>query len=271
MQMNMNVVNKKIENIFCKYYYPKYEIKNIIIAIHGFAGDKESSVIRALAEQLNNETLVVCFDLPCHGEDNREYNKLNLIECFEYVKLIIDHIKKGFKQIPISIFATSFGAYLFLHYLKNNKSEFRHIILRCPAIFMDKILCDKILHEHNISLETLYKTDVDLGYNNKILIDKNFLKLLKENYLGKFKFSEHIDIIQGDKDDIVDIKENEIFYKTNLLDYTLYYIKGADHRFKKEGELKQIVEIVRKIFFLKNINICKNIMLKTHEKNWLIW
>ena len=242
----MEIKYTQIENIYCKYFYPKNEIKNIVIAIHGFAGDKESSVIEAVAKELENTTLVIAFDLPCHGEDNSN-NVLNFAQCLNYLDTIICNTKSKYNNLPISIFATSFGAYLFLNYLKNCDTNFEHIILRSPAIFMDDVFVNSILRARNVSLNELLSHNINLGYNKELLVDFKFLQDLKNNTLSNSKFSKHIDIIQGDKDDVVSIKDNENFYKTNCSDYSLHYIKGADHRFKKAGELEQILSIVKSI------------------------
>lgn len=241
----MNTENKKINNICCKFFYPDNAIKNVIVAIHGFAGDKDSSVIEALAREFENSTLVVTFDLPCHGEDKT--TKLDLSKCLQYLSTIIEHVKDNYRESPISIFATSFGAYLFLNYLKNTKYTFKNIVLRAPAIFMDKVLVGSILRDRNVSYNELLTQEVDLGINKKIMVDKHFLQDLKNNDLKNYIYNQHIDIIQGDEDIVVDVKENEDFCKTNFKDYKIYYIKGADHRFKKQGELEQILNIVKNI------------------------
>lgn len=241
----MSVVNKKMKDIYCKFFCPHNEVKNVIIAIHGFAGDKDSSVIEAFAKKFDNTTLVVSFDLPCHGED--KMNKLDLYECLNYLSTIIEYIEEQYRELPISIFATSFGAYLFLNYLKNTKYVFNNIVLRAPAIFMDKVLINSILKDHNISLNDLSSNGVNLGYSKEIFVDKKFVQDLKNNSLKNCIYSQHINIIQGDRDEVVNVKENESFYKSNFKDYTLYYIKGADHRFKKQGELEQILSIVASI------------------------
>ncbi len=242
----MNIQNKKIENIFCKYFYPTNNIEKIVIAVHGFAGDKDSSVIEAIANKLNQNTLVVTFDLPCHGEDNTN-SVLQLNQCLHYLDVVISSVKKEYKDKEISIFATSFGAFLTLNYLKNSIYTFNHIILRAPAIFMDKVLVNSILRDRKLSYSELIDHEADLGINKKIMVDKKFLQDLKNNNLSSYQFKTHIDIIQGDQDDIVDVKENENYYKSNFISYNLYYIKGADHRFKKAGELEQILDIVTKI------------------------
>lgn len=236
---------KKVNNVFCKFFYPKKTVNRVIVAVHGFAGDKESSAIKAMADAVEKNTLVVSFDLPCHGEEKDGVLKLE--ECLQYVKSVIEGVKQEYDGVPLSIFATSFGAFLTLNYLKSSPYEFEHIILRSPAIFMDETLVNNILPLHHILLETMLEHKVNLSHEKGIFVGIDFLNDLKNNSLVDCRLEEHIDIIQGDADDIVDFKKNEAFYKTNFRDYALYYIKGADHRFKKSGELDAIVEIVKRI------------------------
>lgn len=243
----MNIIEKEQNGIFYKYFYPSESISQVIIAVHGFAGDKNSSVIEALAKSLNKSTLVVSFDLHSHGEDKNLIVDLN--KCLNYLDKVINSVKKEFSNVPISIFTTSFGAYLSLNYLENNTTSCKNIILRSPAIFMDKVL-ENILAKNGYYVQDLTKSNVNLGFERPIFVNLKFLTDLRKNSLRKYKFTNYIDIIQGDKDDIVDICKNEQYYKQNFLDYSLYYIKGADHRFKNAGELDKIIEIVNKI--LKN-------------------
>lgn len=242
----MQVDYKKIKNIHCKLFLPKDKVKNILVAIHGFAGDKESSVIKAIAENLNETTLIITFDLPCHGKDE-EKSELRLNNCINYLKNILDFIKNQYKNIPISLFATSFGAFILLNHLKDHNSTFEHIILRAPAIFMDEVLTNSILKDHGITLQQFLSQSTNLGYDKTILVGKNFLQDLKENSLASHKFSQQIDIIQGDKDDVVDVKKNEAFFNSNFVNFSLHYIKDADHRFKNPTDISKIIKIVKNI------------------------
>ena len=64
-QIKLIEVNGKSYKIDTKIYIPAGEMKEIIIACHGFAGDKESSAIEALADEMNrNNVGVICFDFP---------------------------------------------------------------------------------------------------------------------------------------------------------------------------------------------------------------
>lgn len=237
---------EKLDKIFCKFYYPKKKVNKIIIAVHGFTGDKENTVVKTIAEAVERgNILVVSFDLPCHGKEND--GDLRLEECFEYVGNIVEKVAQKYPSAPISLFATSFGAFLILNYIKISTYQFDHIILRSPAIFMDETLVDNILPLHHILLETMLEHKVNLSHEKEIFVGADFLKDLKTNSLSTQYFEQHIDIIQGDADDIVDFKKNEEYYKTNFSNYTLNYIDGGDHGLKRASDLAKIVEIIKGI------------------------
>lgn len=243
----MRTVEKEIQNIHCKIFEPKEEIQKVLIAIHGFCGDCDSSVVASLANGLDGQGVVVlCFDLPCHGKDKKTA-ELRVEDCFGYISEIIKFAKQKYSETQVSFFATSFGAYLLLNYIGKFGADFEKIILRAPAIYMYDVLVSKILKEQGYSNADIHQRSIELGYERKVLCDKVFLNELKNNNLENFYFSRHIDIIQGDKDDVVDIRDNEKFFKKHLKNYSLNYIRGADHRFKNDGEVDKIVSICKNV------------------------
>ncbi len=247
----MKIIKKEIEDINFKIFEPDEEAEKILIAIHGFGGDCESSVIENVAKGLEKQGIVVfSFDLPCHGKDKIK-SELRLETCFKRIEKIVNIVKQKYKDKQISFFATSFGAYLLLNYLEKNECNFEKIILRAPAIFMHDIFIKKILIEQGYSLEDINNYPVELGYERKMICGQDFLNELKMNNLEGFYCDKHIDIIQGDKDDIVNIFDNEKYFRDHFKDYKINYIKGADHRFKNKGEMEQIVSISKTI--LKNL------------------
>lgn len=226
--------------------------KEVLITIHGFAGDKESSVIFALGRKLTKINInVVSFDLPCHGL-NSANKTLDFYDCLKSLETIVAYTKTKYKNIPISFFATSFGGYLLLHYLKFKTDSFGHIILRAPAINMDSVLSDNILPAHGFSIKDL-NNKIDLGYENPLYIDSTFLAQLKNNSLNDYSTKNYkFEIIQGLKDDIVD--PNVVINFINKLnnDSTLYAFENADHRFKNPGELEKIISITKNILTKKD-------------------
>ena len=247
----MNIEYKNIKKINCKYFYPENKVEKVLLCLHGFAGDAESSAIAYLAQILGKENvLVISFDWPCHGND-KDNNCLALKNCFMYLNIVYEEIKAKYNNIDISVFATSFGAYTLLNYINKFKTDFKNIILRCPAIFMQDVLVNKLLPEHGYTLIDFDNSKIDLGYNRNIYVDKDFLKELQQNDLNNNHYEQKINIIQGDKDDVVDIEKNEIYFKNNFKNYKLYYINNANHRFKNPGDLEQIGEITKHIILNK--------------------
>ena len=147
------------------------EFDKVIIAVHGFSGDCDSSVIKAIANELtNHKCMVITYDLPRHGKnDNREI--LNLKECLDSIENIDKYVKENYKDKRICWFATSFGGYLLLHFLSNNKYNYDKIILRAPAINMDKVIDSIILPLHGYTLDNLAKSLINLGHEQQLLID----------------------------------------------------------------------------------------------------
>lgn len=232
----------QINNIWSKIYLPESDINEIIIGIHGFSGDKESSVLTRLSKEFNERSkALVVFDLPCHGE-NDNTKPLNLGECVNAIKTIFDYVKTQYKNTPISVFATSFGGYLALNYLSKNAEKLHKLILRAPAIYMYEALTNAILTEHNLNIEDLNKP-TNLGYERPILIDKKFIEDLNCSRLDEARTTNHfVYILQGKKDDIINYKDNARFFTQYYPNkHKFIYFENADHRFKKPGELDRIV------------------------------
>ena len=140
METLIEIKSKKY-NIAAKSYLPDKDtgLKEIIIACHGFAGDKESSAIKLLGEEMIKENIgVLCFDFPGHGESKVDGKTLTINNCIQDINTIEEYIKQNY-SVPISIFATSFGAYITLINIARNKKIYKNIILRSPAINMSNI------------------------------------------------------------------------------------------------------------------------------------
>ncbi len=224
------------------------KVRQILIAIHGFAGDCESSVINSLSQELSkDDVLVVAFDLPCHGQDTNN-SILNFNLCLDYLKQVEQTVLDQYKGVPISYFATSFGGFLLLNYLKTSTVKYNKIILRSPAIKMDKILKDVLLCEHGYSFSDLQCGAINLGYGRMVDVDINFYNSLVENSLDNYQNNNFLYIIQGKKDDVVNYLDNEDFFNKKCKDnYKIYYFDNADHRYKNNGEKEKIVEITKQI------------------------
>lgn len=238
----------KISNLSATLYLPDNKPNEVVIGIHGFSGDKESSVLIALAQELTktNKALLT-FDLPCHGE-NDNTKPLNLRECINSINSVYEYVNENFKNTDISVFATSFGGYLTLAYLSENQKNLHKLILRAPAIYMYKVLTENILPFNGFTAEEI-TAPVNLGYEKPLLIDKDFITQLNNFSLENTNPTQNnIYILQGKKDNIVSPEDNENFFKKFYPNkHKFFYFENADHRFKKPGELNRIIQLTLEI------------------------
>ena len=234
-------------NISARTYLPTESIKEVIIAIHGFGGDKDSSAIRLLAENMVRKNfLVICFDFPSHGDSEVEADKLTIND----IEAIEQYTKDNFgKNIKINIFATSFGAYIALLKLFKYNTKYNKIVLRAPAIKMDEILKNTLLRE---PFEIFKRKRVTkLGFRRIMDVPYDFYEELKANKILKiYQNNQKIFIIQGTDDDVAPIKDTKELQALDNKNITLYEIKGADHRMKKNGELEEAINKAKE-YFLK--------------------
>ena len=230
-----------INNIWSTIY-SNQQANEIVIGVHGFAGDKESSVLIQLAHELNKKNIaLITFDLPCHGENDNS-KPLSLDECLSSIETIFNYAKTNYPNTPISVFATSFGGYLTLNYLAQHNEKLHKIILRAPAIRMHDILMDVILPEHNFSKKDLDLT-INLGYATQLLVDSKFVLDLKNlNLDNQPETNNFIYILQGKQDNVVNANDNISFFQKHYPNkHKFIFFENADHRFKKPGELEKIV------------------------------
>ena len=239
-------IKKERYSIPCKFLMPDAQVKKIIIGVHGFAGDKESSVLFALAERLVlNESALLCFDFPAHGESEALDSSLRVENCVQDLLDVVAYVRNEFPQKEYGIFATSFGGYITLLCSAELK-DFKKV-LRAPAVTMAESFIEKIIP---ISKDEFIEQKGALcGFERKMFVSSMFYEDLLRYPIEKSE--DELLIIHGTEDDIIPysaIKE----YSANCTKIKLVTIYGADHRFKKAGEIDQIIENTAKWFQLSN-------------------
>ena len=243
----MKILNDRRYEICFDEYIP-LDVKEIVIALHGFSSDRGSSCIRMLKDKLYCYNIgVITFDWPAHGESLVDGKKLLVNNCLKDLDFIFNYIKNKYPSIPISLFATSFGGYLGVLYMHLYNSSFKNIILRAPALKMYDILIKNIMDNYTKE-EMNINGSFKFGYKRIIDIYSDFLDELKKYdifdlYNGKINLNYNI--IHGMVDDVVPIEDSIMF--AEKFGANVFKIEGADHRFKKDGQLEQVVEIALNI------------------------
>ena len=227
----------------CKSFMPETTIKKVVIGVHGFAGDKDSSVLSALAEELAlNESGLICFDFPAHGKSEASDNLLRVENCMQDLLDVADYVREKYPQKEYGVFATSFGGYITL--LCSDKLPEFKIALRAPAVTIANSFVEKIIPVSKV--EFINNKGALCGFERKMYVTVDFYEdLLKHEIQIP---NEEILVIHGTEDDIVPFADVK-----NIADkhpnIKLIPIIGADHRFKKKGELERIIESAMKWYF----------------------
>lgn len=248
--MKIEYINLKDNNIEIpvKIFLPKNTVKKIIIACHGFGGDKESSTIKDLAEEMVLKNIaVITFDFPAHGESKLDGKELTIENCIYNINTVYRYSKKF--NAPISLFATSFGAYVNLINIARNNNEFQEIVLRSPAIEMAKILKEVLLKESF----SKYKENgyTILGFERKMKIPYSFYEELLNNNINKIYDNIEIPkmhIIQGNKDEIAMIEDTIKFVENHKNQIELNIIDNGDHRMNSPELRKKVMSYTNGIY-----------------------
>ena len=222
--------------------------KMIIVAMHGFCGDKESSCIKLLEERANKVGIgLIRFDWPGHGESETDGFNFRVENCLRDLESVVGYLKEHYLDAELVAFATSFGGYITLLYNYYHKDTFSHIILRSPAIKMHEVVSNSILNSE-IRKELAEKGFFIYGFERKMEITSELLGDLERfDLLNLYEGEklENVSIIHGTEDDLVPFENSESFASQHGCQLNPVY--GADHRYKKDGELEKVMEITFEI------------------------
>ena len=229
--------------IFCLSNVREYH-DIILICLHGFAGDKNSSVIAALSDVLDKSGIgIIAPDWPAHGESRAEDEELTVENCLSDLQTIIEEIG----QRRIFCFATSFGGYIAALYRNDHPEVFEKTVLRSPALKIADSFRKIIGEDKFRKIENGEK--IEVGFERIMLLGNGFYQSLVRNpvYDVPAVHPESVLILQGDEDDVVDPSLICEYARKNGIRLELF--EGTDHRYKKPGELEHIVEAT--VDFLK--------------------
>lgn len=217
----------------------------ITIALHGFGGDRSSSVIRRLAEKTGN---VVCFDFPAHGDSPAPDSALTVENCISDFAAVISYVRKKYKAREVRYFATSFGGYILLnslHFINENEK----IVLRAPAVKMADTYRDVIAKASET--EIFEREYITCGFERKINVTSEYYSsLLRHDTMAAC--DREMLVIHGEEDLVVfpaDIDEFCALHPSSRL----VRMKDADHRFKGKGQVDELISYAAKWFGIDTI------------------
>lgn len=235
-------------NIRCLLYSGDDAPRRVVIYCHGFAGSKETRTAGRFAEYMlpkYKDMAVLCFDLPCHGEDVRK--KLSLDDCAAYFGAVIRYARETLHAEEVYGYASSFGGYLTLKYAAENGNPFRFIALRSPAVNMYEVM-DSLMNDNDRALLAKGK-DAQVGFERKVAVSAAFLNELKRADVASWDFkgiADSVLIIHGDKDEVVPIAAVEAFAERNGIDFIP--LPKADHLFSNPKLMTEAIQYIEAFF-----------------------
>lgn len=243
-------INKNGQNIRCKLYYDKQcAIEKIVLFGHGFAGHKDNGAAKKFADRVLTKykgVAVLIFNLPCHGDDVKK--KLVLSDCMTYLEIVTDYIRTELHTDSIYSYATSFGGYLVLKYIKEHEDPFVKIALRCPAVNMADVLTGTIMKKDELDMIKKGK-NVQVGFDRKIEVSRQFLTDLEGSDIQKRDYLDHAEnilILHGTNDEVVPFEASQSFADNNLIEFIP--VPNADHRFQDTACMETATKKVLEFF-----------------------
>ncbi|MBR4071838.1 MAG: alpha/beta hydrolase [Clostridia bacterium] len=247
MKVSRFFIKGVLYNISCVAYEPENKKAEFsIVCLHGFGGDKESSAINLLAHRItDNGGAVVAFDFASHGESETSDEMLTVENCVNDTKTIYAYAKNRYGKADF--FATSFGAYILVNLLKSVDFKGVRAVLRSPAVKMENTFLDPICNLASAELKR--KGNVECGFERTMKLGYSFWEDLKKHSVFDAEFDNDTLMIYGDRDDVVSPVDMEVFAakRSNI---KAKVIKGADHRFKGKGQLKEAIESAAEFLLL---------------------
>lgn len=234
------VATKEYDIAYIAYLPHSEKAESVTLCLHGFGGDKDSSAVKKLGKALSEKNCAtVCFDFAAHGESPLDSSFLTVENCVTHAKAVCDYIENRFGGKKINFFATSFGAYILLNMLSKFSYPEAKILLRSPAVKMEDTFLFPICNM--TETELIENSKVVCGFERKMELDHTFYLDLKAHSLDNAKVTNKALMIYGSADDVVRPEDMESFAKRNNIE--TFVIDGADHRFKKAGELDEVIRI----------------------------
>lgn len=248
-------INRNRHNVRCKLYSEGGRpLQRLVIFGHGFAGHKDNRSAEKFAGRVVPKipgTGVLVFNWPSHGDDVKK--KIVLSDCGEYLSLVLDYARETLGVQELYAYATSFGGYLMLKYIREVENPFRKIALRSPAVNMSEVLTNTIMKGDEYRNILRGKT-VSVGFDRKIQVDSAFLRDLQAADIQKLdylEFAEDILILHGTDDEVVPFEASSRFADQNAIPFIP--VPGADHRFQKPSDMEKATKAVMELFWPEGV------------------
>ncbi len=224
-----------------------YEIRRVVLGVHGIGGSAMDDIQTSLAEEMEFFSSVVYrFDFPTHGDSPLDDSFLTLENCRKTLMAVAEHAKASYPQVEdLCIFATGFGAYVTLTCLEEMldlPGKIR-LVIQTPSVRMHETL----LAIKKISRATLQAMGkIRFNATRPFDVTYEFYKELEDN-LVLMTYPIPMLILQGEQDSVIRMEDIQSFARINDQS-KLVIIPGTTHRFLEPGAWDMVLDLTRDWF-----------------------
>lgn len=199
------------------------EPRSIILCLHGFNGDRWGDGFSKLKHSFE-DVLICAFDSAGHGESEIDSLDMRIDLIIKEIDDVVEFLRSRYEDIPINLFAVSYGGYRAMLYLKQFGKKVENVILYNPAFKMLNIL--EIAKGFKYS-ELKEGDRIEMNSKQNKYISKYFLDDLKQNsvYVREVEIKNPITIFLGVNDTLVPRAHTLEFCE--MYDVKLIEVSGA--------------------------------------------
>lgn len=224
-----------------------YEIRRVVLGVHGIGGSAMDDIQTSLAEEMEFFSSVVYrFDFPAHGESPLDDRFFTLKNCREVLMTVAEHAKASYPEVEdLCIFATGFGAYVTLTCLEEMMDLPGKIklVIQTPSVRMHETL----LAIKKISRATLQAMEkIRFNANRPFDVTFDFYRELEDNVV-LMTYPIPMLILMGEQDSVIRMEDIQSFARINDQS-KLVIIPGTTHRFLEEGAWDMVLDLTRDWF-----------------------
>ena len=243
------MIKSRIDTIEVDVFTPdNWNGNKLVICCHGFNSGKNSDTYSLIGNELLTKDIAYAkFSLPYHAERRNDYDDFTLENCISDSEQVEKTIREKYPNTRIGILGTSFGGYLTLLRLKKFKHDYFSIVLKSPAIKMDKIFKAHLAGEE---FDEFKKQGYGINHHkaDDMRINYSFYEELEKNKIFDLgEYEEKILIYHGTLDDTAPYEDSLEFANQNK-NTKLISLKNENHRYSIEA-LNKFCKNAAKYFF----------------------
>lgn len=224
-----------------------YEIRRVVLGVHGIGGSARDAIQTSLAEEMEFFSSVVYrFDFPAHGESPLDDSFFSLKNCRAVLMAVAKHARESYPEVEdLCIFATGFGAYVTLSCLEDlmDLPGKIKLVVQTPSVRM---------HETLLAIKKMTKATlramgrVRFNAERPFDVTYEFYKELEDN-LVLMTYPIPMLILHGEQDSVIRMEDIQSFARINEQS-KLVIIPGTTHRFLEEGAWDMVLDLTRDWF-----------------------